>query len=73
MTARATTGPTCTLALAILLSGTTLVAQPPEASRSPEAGDPKRGTVQANGITIAYERHGPEDRERGGHPSKGAA
>jgi pimeloyl-ACP methyl ester carboxylesterase len=63
VTTRATTWRVHALALAGLLSGTTLVAQQPEASRPPGAGQPKRGTVQANGITIAYESYGPEDRE----------
>jgi pimeloyl-ACP methyl ester carboxylesterase len=63
VTTRATTWRVRALALAGLLSGTTLVAQQPEASRPLGAGEPKRGTVQANGITISYESHGPESRE----------
>ncbi len=60
VTTRATTWRVHALALVALLSGTTLVAQQPEASRPLGAGEPRRGTVQANGITISYESHGPE-------------
>jgi pimeloyl-ACP methyl ester carboxylesterase len=55
--------PVGTLALAVLLSGTTFAAAPAPVPRDAGRADLKRGTVQANGMTIAYESHGPEDRE----------
>ena len=57
------TWPIGALALTALLSGTTLVAQTPDAARPAGRSEPKRGTVQANGLTIAYESYGPESRE----------